>query len=95
MAAHGGNRLSYRRSALDPASAPGPILSCFKESRSFDLELAPALDGCQLLRTGVGVEKLEISENQYKFGERKCLGSLNKSFIGHPDAIYFLKILAK
>jgi hypothetical protein len=51
-----GANLSYRRSAL------GPILSSFKESRSFGLELAPALDGCQLLRTGVGVEKLEISE---------------------------------
>jgi hypothetical protein len=45
-----GANLSYRRSAL------GPILSSFKESRSFGLELAPALDGCQLLRTGVGVE---------------------------------------
>jgi hypothetical protein len=45
--------------------------------------------------TGVGVEKLEISENQYKFGDRKCLGNLNKSFVGHPDAIYFLRIFAK
>jgi hypothetical protein len=40
--AHGGNPLSYRRSVLDPASALGPILSSFKESRSFDLQLAPA-----------------------------------------------------
>jgi hypothetical protein len=48
-----------------------------------------------LARTGVGVEKLEISENQYKFGDRKCLGNLNRSFVGHPDAIYFLRIFAK
>jgi hypothetical protein len=45
--------------------------------------------------TGVGVEKLETSENQYKFGDGKCLGNLNKSFVGHPDAIYFLRIFAK
>jgi hypothetical protein len=37
--------------------------------------------------TGVAVEKLEISENQHKFGDRKCLGDPCKSFIGHPDAI--------
>jgi len=43
----------------------------------------------------VGVEKLEISENQYKFGDGKCLGNLNKSFVGRPDAIYFLNIFAK
>jgi hypothetical protein len=41
----------------------------------------------QLVRTGVAVEKLEISENQHKFGDRKCLGEPCKSFIGHPDAI--------
>jgi hypothetical protein len=49
----------------------------------------------QLLISGVGVEKLEISENQYKFGDRKCLGNLNKSFVGHLDTIYFLRIFAK
>jgi hypothetical protein len=42
---------------------------------------------CQLAITGVAVEKLEISENQHKFGDRKCLGDPCKSFIGHPDAI--------
>jgi hypothetical protein len=35
----------------------------------------------------VAVEKLEISENQHKFGDRKCLGEPCKSFVGHPDAI--------
>jgi hypothetical protein len=35
----------------------------------------------------VGVEKLETSENKHKFGDRKCLGNLNISFVGHPDAI--------
>jgi hypothetical protein len=45
--------------------------------------------------SGVDVEKLEISENQFKFGDRRCLGNLNKSFVGHPDAIYFLRISAK
>jgi hypothetical protein len=39
------------------------------------------------LKTGVGVEKLKISEKQYKFGDRKCLGDPDKSFVGHPDAI--------
>jgi hypothetical protein len=45
--------------------------------------------------SSVGVEKLKISENQYNFEDRKCLGDPNKSFVGHPDAIYFLRILAK
>jgi hypothetical protein len=39
------------------------------------------------MTSGVGVEKLKISENQYKFGDRKCLGDPDKSFVGHPDAI--------
>jgi hypothetical protein len=46
-----GEPLSYRPTTLGPASEVGPILSSFKESRSFDLELARAPDGCQLLRT--------------------------------------------
>jgi hypothetical protein len=37
----------------------------------------------------VGVEKLEISENRDKFGDRKCLGDLCESYVRHPDAIYF------
>jgi hypothetical protein len=62
------------------------------------MEICPAYDsqssvigkqasGPQLLHSGVGVEKLEISENQHKFGDRKCLGDSYKSFVGHPDAI--------
>jgi hypothetical protein len=35
----------------------------------------------------VAVEKLEISENQLNFGDGKSLGSPNKPFVGHPDAI--------
>ena len=45
--------------------------------------------------TGVAVEKPKISEIQSKFGDRKCLGKPNKSFVGHPDAIYFLRIFVK
>jgi hypothetical protein len=43
----------------------------------------------------VAVEKLEISENRPRFGDRKCLGDLNKSLVGHPDAIEFLPILGE
>jgi hypothetical protein len=60
-----------------------------------DLGLGNPKVEAQLTTTGVGVEKLEISENQHKFGDRKCLGNLNKSFVGHPNAIYFLRIFAK
>jgi hypothetical protein len=38
----------------------------------------------------VGVEKLDIPENQDKSGIRKWPGDPRKSFIGHPDAMQFL-----
>jgi hypothetical protein len=42
----------YRRTALDPRLASKVQFSAaWQESRSFDLQLAPALDECQLLRT--------------------------------------------
>jgi hypothetical protein len=40
----------------------------------------------------VGVEKLEISENRLKLGDRKCLSDLDGSLVGHPEAIHFLEI---
>jgi hypothetical protein len=40
----------------------------------------------------VGVEKVGFSQNSRKLGDRKCLGKLRKSFVGHPDAILFLRI---
>jgi hypothetical protein len=43
----------------------------------------------------VAVEKLAIQENQAKFGDRKCLSEPDKSFVGHPEAIRFLRILAR
>jgi hypothetical protein len=38
--------------------------------------------GCPLSISGVAVEKLEISENQHEFGDRKCLGDPCKSLVG-------------
>jgi hypothetical protein len=47
------------------------------------------------VRTGVGVENLKISDNPVQIWDRKCLGYSDKSFVGHPGAIYFLRIFAK
>jgi hypothetical protein len=56
-----------------------------------------AWQGCRnftrsLAKTGVGVEKLRFLQNSQNLGDRKCLGKLRKSFVGHPDAILFLRI---
>jgi len=40
----------------------------------------------------MAVEKLDISDIREKFGDRKCLSVQRKSFVGHPNAIYFLQI---
>jgi hypothetical protein len=40
----------------------------------------------------VGVEKVHFPQNSKNLGDRKCLGKLRKSFVGHPDAILFLLI---
>jgi hypothetical protein len=40
----------------------------------------------------VGVEKVHFSQNSQNLGDRKCLGKLRKSFVGHPSAILFLRI---
>jgi hypothetical protein len=45
----------------------------------------------QLVITGLGVEKLDIAENQDN-RDRKCPDDPRKSFIGHPDATQFLPI---
>jgi hypothetical protein len=42
-----------------------------------------------LTLTGVGVEKLDLSENRPKRSDQKCIGDRRKSFIGHPDATHF------
>jgi hypothetical protein len=43
--------------------------------------------------TGVAdVEKLDISEIRGNSGDRKCLADERRSFVGHPDAISFLRI---
>jgi hypothetical protein len=44
------------------------------------------------LLTGVAVEKLHFLQNSNNLGDRKCLGKLRKSFVGHPDTILFLRI---
>jgi|ERR1039457_1090053 hypothetical protein len=46
----------------------------------------------QLTQSGVGVEKVHFPQNSPNLGDRKCLGKLRKSFVGHPDAILFLQI---
>jgi hypothetical protein len=39
-----------------------------------------------------GVEKVHFPPNSGNLGDRKYLGKLRKSFVGHPDAILFLRI---
>src|ERR1022692_277652 len=47
----------------------------------------------QLLKSGVAVEKLHFLQNSRNLGDRKCLlGKPRKSFVGHPNAILFLRI---
>jgi hypothetical protein len=38
------------------------------------------------------VEKLHFLQNSKNLGDRKCLGKLRKSFVGHPDKILFSRI---
>jgi hypothetical protein len=45
-----------------------------------------------LTKTGVGVEKVHFPQNIQNWGDRKCLGKLRESFVGHPDAFLFLGI---
>src|ERR1039457_4038479 len=40
----------------------------------------------------VGVEKVHFPQNNQNLGDRKCPGKPRKSFVGHPDAILFLRI---
>src|SRR2546430_16283232 len=48
-----------------------------------------------LAKSGVGVEKVHFPQNSENLGDRKCLGKSRKSFVGHPDAILFLRISQK
>ena len=47
----------------------------------------------QLVLSPVAVEKLGISEIRASLGDGKCLGDPRRSFVGHPDAILFLRFL--
>jgi hypothetical protein len=40
----------------------------------------------------VAVEKLHFLQSSKNLGDRKCLGKLRKSFVGHPDTILFSRI---
>jgi hypothetical protein len=42
-----------------------------------------------LMTSGVGVEKVDFSENQPEMGDQKCIGGRRRSFIGHPSAMFF------
>src|ERR1035437_4461560 len=46
----------------------------------------------QNVKSPVGVEKVHFSQNSRNLGDRKCLGKPRKSFVGHPNAILFLRI---
>src|SRR2546425_13322998 len=43
----------------------------------------------------MAVEKLHFLQNSKNLGDRKCLGKLRKSFVGHPDTILFSRISRK
>src|SRR2546429_9022414 len=47
------------------------------------------LDRAGVLRD---VEKLHFLQNSKNLGDRKSLGKLRKSFVGHPDTILFSRI---
>ncbi len=40
----------------------------------------------------VGVEQVHLPQSIQKLEDRKCLGKLRESFVGHPDAFLFLEI---
>ena len=44
-------------------------------------------------KSGVGVEKVHFSQNNEELGDRKCLGKSRESFVVHPNAILFSRIL--
>jgi len=54
--------------------------------------LAGANKRRKLVLTPVAVEKLHFLQNSKNLGDRKCLGKLRKSFVGHPDTILFSRI---
>jgi hypothetical protein len=43
----------------------------------------------------VAVEKVGFSEKSRKWGDRKCPGDWEKSFVELPDAMQFLQILSE
>jgi hypothetical protein len=45
-----------------------------------------------VMYTGVGVEKLRISEISGNSGDRKCPAESRTLFVGRPNAIVFLQI---
>jgi hypothetical protein len=45
-----------------------------------------------LTKTGVAVEKVHFLQNSEKLGDRECIGKRRTSFVGHHDAILFLRI---
>jgi len=47
----------------------------------------------KLVITGVAVEKVHFSQNNEDLGDRKCLGKPRESFVVHPNAILFSRIL--
>src|ERR1700687_4133310 len=61
---------------------------CFGMSKS----ILAIVRYCQLSRTGVAVEKLDISEIGGNLGDRKCLTEQRGSFVEHPDAMQFPRI---
>jgi|SRR5436190_18496950 len=76
------------------------ITECWREraERAFAQLAQRKLDftlECQFTKTGVGVEKVHFPQNSENLGDRKCLGKSRKSFVGHPDAILFLRISQK
>src|SRR5215468_8822865 len=46
----------------------------------------------QLMKSGVGVEKVQFSPERPKLGGYKMSRKSRKSFVGHPSAILFSRI---
>jgi hypothetical protein len=44
------------------------------------------------VKSPVAVEKLHFRQNTENLGDRKCPGKPRTAFVGHPDAISFLRI---
>src|SRR5205814_1885019 len=85
-------------SSLPQLSVPGKMFSQPIAGGSYwtsIFEGGLSKEAKQLAKSGVAVEKVDLSENRPKRSDQKCIGDQRKSFIGHPDATHFRRKLCE